>query len=349
MLERRPVLSAAPPAAGRPSGLSRRALLGWGAGSALAALAGPVWANDGPAARPTVTVLDRDWVDTARARAVPVRLYLPDHATGPRPLLVVSHGIGGTRNGYSYLGRHMAEAGIASLHLQHIGSDRELWRGNPLTLVFRLQAAAQETEALARVQDLRFALDRLLDDAELGARIDPQRIAGAGHSYGANTMMLAGGARVLRDGQPLALREARLRGVLLLSSPPFYGEPDLGAILRPVQLPSLHITTTDDVITIPGYNSPASDRVAVYEAIGSARKALAVFQGGPHNVFTDRTTASGGELNARIKQATKELALDFVQDLFAHGGLTEAALAPWRSRHAGLVARFDLRSAAATA
>jgi dienelactone hydrolase len=336
-------------AAARLPALSRRALLGWGAGAALGAIAGPLRASEGPQARPAITVLDRDWIDITRSRAVPVRLYLPEQARGPVPLLVVSHGIGGTRNGYSYLGRHMAEAGIASLHLQHIGSDREIWRGNPLTLVFRLQAAAQETEALARVQDLRFALDRLTADAELGPRIDLRRIAGAGHSYGANTMMLAGGARVLRDGQPLALREERLRGVLLLSSPPFYGEPDLGAILRPVQLPSLHITTTEDIITIPGYNSPASDRVAVYEAMGSARKALAVFQGGPHNVFTDRTTASGGELNARIKQATKELALDFVQDLFSHGGPTEGALAPWRSRHAGLIARFDLRSATAAA
>lgn len=330
--------------------LSRRALFGLGAGAALAALAWPALAAEAADEALRFETLDLDWIDASRDRAVPSRLYLP-HASRERagPLLVFSHGIGGSRRGYSYLGRHMAEHGVASLHLQHVGSDRDLWAGNPLTLVFRLQAAAREAEALARVQDLRFALDRLLADPKLGGRFDADRIAGAGHSYGANTMMLAAGARVLRQGQALALREERLKGVLLLSSPPFYGEPDLAAVLRPVQLPSLHVTTTDDVIIIPGYNSPASDRLAVFEAIGSPRKALAVFQGGPHNIFTDRTAPGGAELNSRIKQATQELTLGFVGSLFQSGGPTEVELAPWRARHAGLLSRFDLRAGAAAA
>ena len=48
-----------------------------------------------------------EWLDAARGRAVPVRLYLPEAASAERPvpLVVFSHGIGGTRNGYSYLGR----------------------------------------------------------------------------------------------------------------------------------------------------------------------------------------------------------------------------------------------------
>ena len=81
-------------------------------------------------------VQDLDWFDSARDRAVPVKLFWPDAARARTvPLVVFSHGIGGSRRGYSYLGRHWAAQGYASLHLQHVGSDRSLWGGNPFALV----------------------------------------------------------------------------------------------------------------------------------------------------------------------------------------------------------------------
>ena len=140
--------------------------------------------------------LDIDWYDAARQRAVPVRLYLPARASAAQrvPLVVFSHGIGGSRRGYSYLGSHWASHGVASLHLQHVGSDRSLWQGNPVSLVLRLQGAAQESEAIARVQDLRFALDQLAAGPHAQA-IDMNRVVAAGHSYGANTTLPGGGAR----------------------------------------------------------------------------------------------------------------------------------------------------------
>ena len=63
--------------------------------------------------------LDFDWKDPQRDRRVPVRLYLPEaaHPAAPAPLVVFSHGIGGSRAGYSYLGRYWATQGFASLHL----------------------------------------------------------------------------------------------------------------------------------------------------------------------------------------------------------------------------------------
>jgi len=75
--------------------------------------------------------LDFDWVDEARRRPVPVRLYLPNQDPSKQaPLVVFSHGLGGSRNGYSYFGSYLAQHGVASLHLQHVGSDRSLWFGN---------------------------------------------------------------------------------------------------------------------------------------------------------------------------------------------------------------------------
>src|SRR5512137_1979560 len=148
-----------------------------------ALLAAPARAQDDaaartapPAAGASYSTRDYDWLDAARERRVPVRLYLPDGASAdkPVPLVVFSHGIGGSRTGYSYLGRFWASQGYASLHLQHVGSDRNVWFGNPFEMVARLHSAAQEAEAVARVRDLSFALDQLLR-SELAPRLDGQR------------------------------------------------------------------------------------------------------------------------------------------------------------------------------
>jgi len=281
---------------------------------------------------------DYEWLDAARQRQVPVRLYLPDSASAdqPVPLVVFSHGIGGSRAGYSYLGRYWASQGYASLHLQHVGSDRNLWVGNPFALVSRLQGAAQEAEALARVRDLSFALDQVLA-GELAPRLDGQRIVAAGHSYGANTTLLAAGAAVQRNGALLDLRDARIKAAIVLSAPPFYGEASPQQILGPVRVPSLHVTATEDIIRIPGYYSGADDRVAVFDATGSARKTLAVFSGGSHSMFTDRPGTGGVQLNPQVKEATRELSLAFLNSVFKGD---EAALAAWPGQFAGILARF---------
>jgi predicted dienelactone hydrolase len=288
---------------------------------------------------PDPLVNDLDWLDAARKRAVPVRLYWPARAAADAtvPLVVFSHGIGGSRNGYSYLGRHFAAHGIASLHLQHVGSDRQVWFGNPFGLINRLWNAASEQEALQRVRDLSFALDELLERSEYGPRIDRTRIAAAGHSYGANTVMLAAGATLQRDGHSVQFREPRIRAALLLSAPPFYGEPEPGKILGAITLPSLHITATDDVIRVPGYYSPPADRVAVFDAAGSRVKALAVFEGGSHSIFTDRQASGGPVLNPRVKSATQELALAFLRSVF---DAQDEGMQQWPGKHGALIARW---------
>jgi len=282
---------------------------------------------------------DHDWFDATRQRPVPVRLYLPAAAAGEHalPLVVFSHGIGGSRRGYSYLGAYWASQGYASLHLQHVGSDRSLWTGNVFSLVGRLQAAAQEDEAIARVGDLRFALDQLLAHPQLAARIDPARIVAAGHSYGANTVMLALGARIERHGRVIDLADPRLRAAILLSAPPFYGESDSAKILAGITVPTLHVTATEDIIRIPGYYSGAEDRVAVFAGIAGPRKVLAVFAGGSHSMFTDRAGSGGVELNAQVKAATRDLSLAFLRSVFGGG---DAALRDWPARYGSIVARF---------
>lgn len=313
----------------------RKLLLGAGA-AVLTGAVHPRAAATAPGQGSPFATLDMDWIDVRRRRGVPVRLYLPQDVR-PVPLVVFSHGIGGSRRGYSWLGQHFAGNGIASLHMQHVGSDSQLWGGSVFNVVERLRAAAQESEAIARAHDLRFVLDSLLG-GELGERIDAGRIIAAGHSYGANTTLLASGAQVLRNGRPLELRDERVRAAIVISAPPFYGEGEPGKILQAVTVPSLHITCTDDIIRIPGYYSAAEDRVAVFDATGSARKWLTVFQGGSHSMFTDRGGAGGLVLNARVKAATRALSLAFVGAALRDDALE---LAGWPRRHSAILARFS--------
>jgi dienelactone hydrolase len=289
-----------------------------------------------------------EWLDASRNRAVPAKLYLPTKTAGNKrkaPLVVFSHGIGGSRDGYKYLGSYLATQGYAVLHLQHVGSDRQVWFGNPFALVARLTTAAQASEAVDRVRDFSFALDQLLA-SPLAARINSRRIVAAGHSYGANTTMLAVGARVELDSQTIMLRDVRVKAAILLSAPPFYGTQEIGTILRDIDVPTLHITATADDIQIPGYYSGVADRLKVYEAIGSryedsggVSKVLAVFKGGSHSIFTDRLGTGGAALNPRVKLATRELAVSFLNRVFQ---IEEVApLATWQKRHGALVDTFQ--------
>ena len=306
-----------------------------------ALLTAAAWPRAGWAEETAFDILEFDWIDVTRQRSVPVRLYLPREATAQRPvpLLVFSHGIGGTRRGYSYLGKHWASQGYASMHLQHVGSDRYLWQGQSslLEVIGRVRDALQEAEAVARAQDLRFSIDQLLA-SELAPRLDADRIVAAGHSYGANTTLLVAGARVERNGFQNDLADARIKAAIVISTPPFFGESAPQKVLGGVTVPSLHITATGDVIQIPGYYSGVDDRVTVFEATGSRRKLLAVFEGGSHSMFTDRASTGGATLNMQVKAATQDLSAAFLSSVFDGD---DAALKSWPHRFAGILARFS--------
>lgn len=283
------------------------------------------------------------WQDVVRGRSVPARLYLPASpklGEGTVPLVVFSHGIGGSMDGYSYLGRYFAAHGYASLHVQHVGSDRLIWWGNPLTLASRLSNAAQHTEALDRVKDVKFALDSLLA-GPAGKIMDVKQITAAGHSYGANTTMLLVGAKVDMSGSTVWVKDPRFSAAILISAPPFYGLGEPLKIVSGIDVPTLHITATADDIQIPGYSSGVADRLALYKATGAstqAAKVLAVFKNGSHSIFTDRMGTGGAALNPQVKVATRQLVLAFLT--LVHGK-DAAALERWSGQNTLLLSQFE--------
>jgi dienelactone hydrolase len=289
---------------------------GWAGGSLPAAAAG------------TAAHEDLDWRDRSRSRDVPVRLYWPEAALGEVPLVLFSHGFGGERSHASWLGRTLAAQGIACAHVQHIGSDYRVWLSGPLDWAVRQLRGEMSQERLDRVLDLQFTLDRLLQ-GERGARIDRHRIAAAGHSLGAQTALLLGGAQLPRERQPL--RDARVGAVVAIGTAAFPGI-DTAALLRGVQAPSLHISTEEDKTSMPGYAAGIDDRVAWYRATGGPAKSLAVFSHGRHALLND----AGPE--DPVAASAAALVLAFLRSLWQ--GDTRA-LAAWRERQGTLVSRFE--------
>jgi predicted dienelactone hydrolase len=139
-----------------------------------------------------VGAVQLEWKDDKRAgRVVPVKVYYPKDATGPSPVIVFSHGLGGTRDGYEYAGRHWASHGYVCVHLQHAGSDDAVWKGSKQPVADLRKAAQDPANAVNRPLDVRFAIDQLAraqkEDKLLKGRLDLDRLGMAGHSFGAYT------------------------------------------------------------------------------------------------------------------------------------------------------------------
>ncbi len=145
-----------------------------------------------------IQTLDLVVHDTARDRDIPVLIYLPAN-TEPQPVVLFSHGLGGTRNGSAYLGKHWAGRGYVAVFTQHPGSDDSVWRNVPLReRMTAMNTAASAQNFMLRVQDIPAVLDALevwnaSADHPLHGRLDLEHIAMTGHSFGAVTTQAVSG------------------------------------------------------------------------------------------------------------------------------------------------------------
>ena len=64
--------------------------------------------------------------DSTESRLVPVKVYLPAKKTAP--VVLFSHGLGGSREGFKHGGEHWARRGYVAVFIQHPGSDENVWR-----------------------------------------------------------------------------------------------------------------------------------------------------------------------------------------------------------------------------
>lgn len=128
-----------------------------------------------------------DWEDSSRGgRKVPYKIYAPVGQGGERfPVILWSHGLGGSREGAGFISRYIASHGYIVVHIQHAGTDSELWEGkpgHPWDVIRQTKIPRKAT--LQRLQDVPFAVDQLYRLAEGGGSACCQNGCGAAWNVG---------------------------------------------------------------------------------------------------------------------------------------------------------------------
>lgn len=272
----------------------------------------PDWRTD-PATNAVVITRD-EWRDANRDRVVPVKIYSPESGGGPAPVILFSHGLGGTCEGYEYLGRFWAAHGYVSVHLQHAGSDDGVWKDARLgqRMSTMRQAAAQPRNAINRAQDISFVIDELTrlaaTNATWRAKLDLQRVGVAGHSFGAYTTLAVGGA-VYSGWNVTSLADARVKAGMPMSAPVPANQARLEAAFAGVKIPCLHMTGTKDHSPIG--DTKAADRRLPFDHCRNSDQYLITFTGGDHAIFGGRDRWLGGAKDDEFQRLICQSSLAF--------------------------------------
>jgi len=254
--------------------------------------------------------LDLDVAAEDRQRTIPIRIVLPSPAVqsaGPAPVVLFSHGLGGSRAGCGYLGRHWAARGYAAVFLQHPGSDESVWKDvPPRRRLAAMRQAASAENLVDRLRDVAAVLDRLeewsrADGHPLAGRLDPERAGMAGHSFGGMTTQAVGGQSLPLVGRRFA--DGRIKAAVVMSPSSPGGALDPGDAFSGVAIPWLLMTGTRDTALVGGQT--VASRLAVFPALPAGGVAYElVLDAAEHSAFSERPLpGESGERNPNHHRA----------------------------------------------
>ena len=252
------------------------------------------------------------WHDSKRDRDVPVKIYSPKSGSGPFPVIIFSHGLGGTCETYSYLGEHWAAHGYVSVHLQHHGSDDSVWRdaGVGKRMQAMQKSVANPQSAVNRPRDVSFAFDELerlnRESATWKHSLDLERIGVAGHSFGAFTTLASAGQKFQPGfAKESSLADQRVKAAIPMSAPAPANKRRLDEVYAGVKIPCLHMTGTKDSSPI-GDTKPEERRLP-FDHCKNSDQFLITFKDGDHMIFSgrsSRTEPSDGKFHTLIQQSS---------------------------------------------
>ena len=263
--------------------------------------------------------------DPARGKVLPLKAYAPTSG-GPFPLIIFSHGAGGNRNVAPGLARHWASYGyvvIAPSHADSVQLRKEGRAGKQMDDVLKSFGTDPQVR-IGRVADINLILDQLAELPALAplltGKIDASRIGLGGHSAGAMTASLIGGATVdmrggagvtpVTDGSPVTdgtsappntsdFRDERIAALLLLSGQGMTG-PGGGFHAHSwdnLRLPTMVQTGSYD--NSPRTRQTSASRRHPYEYAPPGDKYLVYIDGALHMSFTGRASGEEPGLAAR--------------------------------------------------
>ncbi|TWT67187.1 alpha/beta hydrolase family protein [Allorhodopirellula solitaria] len=238
--------------------------------------------------RSEVKTLYLDLTDAGRDRVIPLKVYLPASESA-EPVVLFSHGLGGDREGSSYLGEHWSARGYVAITIQHPGSDSLIWKDKPFgQRLAGLRGAASPQSFIQRIDDVKVVIDRLSewnrDNAHvLAGRLDLNHLGMSGHSFGALTTQAVSGQSAGWLSQ--SWTDTRINAAIAMSpSPPQRG--DAKNAFGSVKIPWLLMTGSKDVSRFR--NQSAESRLTVFPALPPGDKYELLLHNAEHSAFSDR-------------------------------------------------------------
>ena len=221
--------------------------------------------------------------DDQRERDVVTKVYYPV-GDGPFPVIVFSHGLGGSKDAFGPISTHWASHGFVAIHPTHDDRGVGMTGGG---------MHPPEDKVRERVRDVIAVLDGL-DQVErsvaaLGGKLDRSRMAVGGHSYGSFTSMVTGGVTIdIGDEVSANLGDPRVRCILPISPS---GRGDYGLSDRSwngLTRPAMVFVGTSDI-----RNGRAEDwRTEPYLFSPAGSKYLINIDDATHNAYSgDRATS----------------------------------------------------------
>ena len=168
---------------------------------------------------PVGVVADIKLTDKRRDREVPVKIYYPD-GDGTFPVIIFSHGTGGSSESFSHLSRFWSSYGYVCIHPTHLGSDIGALKKYGFLDLMEISRTPKVLQD--RPQDISYIIDYLEEleqlVPQLTGKMQRSAIGVSGHSAGAYTaMLLAGASATMPSGEKVNLRDSRVRSFLAIS------------------------------------------------------------------------------------------------------------------------------------
>lgn len=250
-------------------------------------------------------------------REVPLKIYFPAKKKAA-PLILLSHGLGGSREVGAYLGTRWANAGYVVVAMQHIGSDRSVWQNVPtLQRLAAITKAASVKSYIDRTKDVSATLDQLekwnkQTGHPLAQRMDLENIGIAGHSFGALTTQALVGQTYGKLG---ALFVDKRIDAGFAMSPGIQNRTTPITSFSKISVPMLLMTGTMDQNFIT--KAPPESRLEVFKNLSvlneesQTRHYQLVFKDAEHGAFSDRPLPGEQKQNPKHHQTIKTISTAF--------------------------------------
>jgi predicted dienelactone hydrolase len=256
--------------------------------------------------------------DQIRNRQIPLRIYYPKASGLISPVILVSHGIGGSKTTGNWVGKFLAGYGYICVFMTHYGSDTSLldlsagWPEN----IKRLQESLKDPlNTINRPQDITKIIDWLektgSDHPILKGRMDLKNMGLTGHSFGAfTTLAVAGGyAEASRKQYGRTYSDPRPKAFLAMSPPGTLPGTDPKPVFAEINRPTMIMTGSNDLDPIVQPPRTAESRLDAYKYMPPGDKYALWIEGAYHHTFGDGRP--GQEIDPLARKITRIALLAF--------------------------------------